>query len=195
MLNSAALRLALLVALIFIGVAVIGYEPASASSATGRACSVGAAPKVPIAAVAAPVAPITPPADPVVAAPIKRIPAPPAHKGKTMVLEVSAYTSTKGQTDGDPCIIKHRINICLLKRQGHNICASNVFPEGTRVRIEGVKEIDGICTVMDTMASNRTRNIDWYFGQDPKHDPKGPLWRKARAVGRSDRRVTVVSTP
>lgn len=194
MLNSAALiRLTLLVLVVFMGIAAIGYEPASASVATGRACSVSAVPMTPITA---PVTPVAPPIKPVVAAPTKRVvTTAPMHKGKTLVLEVSAYTSTKGQTDGDPCIIKHKINICRLKRQGHNICASNVFPEGTRVRIEGVKEIDGICTVMDTMASDRTHNIDWYFGQDPKSDPKGPLWKKARAVGRHDRKVTVVSTP
>jgi len=195
MLNSAALRLALLVATVFIGIAAIGYEPTSASVANGRACSASAAPTAPISSVTAPFAPIAHPIAPVMTPPPKRIPAPPAHKGKTLVLEVSAYTSTKGQTDGDPCIIKRRINICRLKRQGHNICASNVFPEGTRVRIEGVKEIDGICTVMDSMASDRTRNIDWYFGEDPKDNPKGPLWKKAMAVGRGDHKVTVISTP
>lgn len=188
MLNSAALRLALLVAFVFMGIAAIGNESASASIATGRACSVSAAP---IAAVAAPMAPIAPPIKPVVAAPIKRIPAPRVHKGKTLVLEVTGYTSTKSQTDGDPCVGSHLINICARKRRGEHLCASNVFPIGSRVHIDEL----GTCTIADHMASDRTRNIDWYFGQDPKSDPKGPLWKKARAVGRRDRTVTVISTP
>lgn len=193
MLNSAALlRLALLVIFTFIGIAAIGHEPASASIATGRTCSINAAPMAPIAAVVTPVAPIAPPIEPVVTTPIKRIPAAPVQEGKTLMLEVTGYTSTESQTDADPCIIKGRINICRLKRQGHNICASNVFPKGTRVRIDG---IDGACTVMDTMPSDQTRDIDWYFGQDPENDPQGPLWRKAMAVGRHDRKVTVISTP
>lgn len=168
MLNSAAFRLASLIVFVVTGITAMTREPASASVPPGRACSVSAAPILP---------PIT---------------APPAKKEETLVLEVTGYTSTKDQTDGDPCIIKHRINICRLKRQGHNICASNVLPEGTRIRIEG---IPGECTVMDTMPSDRTRNIDWYYGQDPKSNPKGPLWRKAMAIGRQDRKVTIISTP
>jgi len=189
MLNSAALRLTVLVIFAIFGIAVMNHEPAAASNATGRACSVSAAPMAPITA---PVAPIAQPIEPVVAPPTKRIPVPPAHKGKTLMLEVTGYTSTKGQTDKDPCIIKHRINICQLWRQGHNICASNVFPEGTRVSIDG---LEGVYTVMDTMPRDQTRDVDVYFGKDRENDPKGPLWRKARAVGRHDRKVTVVSTP
>ena len=191
MLNSAAFRLALLVVFTFVGIAAIGYEPASASVVTGRACSVSASPKAPITTVAATIAPIATPIKPIVAAPIKRTPAPPVRKGKTLVLEVTGYTSTKSQTDGDPCIGSHLINICARKRRGEHLCASNVFPIGSRVHIDGL----GTCTIADHMASDRTRNIDWYFGQDPKNDPKGPLWKKARAIGRRDRKVTVVTTP
>lgn len=174
--NSAVLRLVVLSLFTVVGIAAISHEPTLAAIPTGRTCSISATPMAPIVAVATPVAPI----------------APPAHRRKTLLIKVTGYTSTEDQTDGDPCIIRHRINICQLKREGRNICASNVFREGTQVSIEGIA---GVCTVMDTMPRDKKQNIDVYFGQDPKDDPKGPLWEKAMAVGNRYREVTVISTP
>jgi 3D (Asp-Asp-Asp) domain-containing protein len=197
MLNSAASRLAVMILLAIIGIAVINRESASASTAPGRACSVQVAPIV------------TTPAEPVATVQkiksVKTVKAViPAtsttkathrfqlvshRKGKTMMLEVTGYTSTKSQTDGDPCIGSHLINLCARKARGESLCASNVFRIGTRVHVEGL----GTCTVADHMNDRYQRNIDWYFGQDSQ----GSKTKRKRAmnIGRRDRKVTIVSTP
>lgn len=77
---------------------------------------------------------------------------------------VTAYTSHVEQTDDTPCLAADGSNICFRYEQGEHICASNDYPFGTRLRIEGY----GICTVADRMNSRYTGTyrIDIYLGYD-----------------------------
>lgn len=81
------------------------------------------------------------------------------------VREVSAYTSEVGQTDATPCISASGMNICHLYAEGTNVCATNAFPLGTLLEVEGL----GTCVVEDRMNSRYRNRVDWYFGYDTQH--------------------------
>lgn len=134
----------------------------------GRACSV-------------PVTPISTPAPIVIPAVVepKPIAAPKAPKQKTMILEVTGYSSTTNQTDDTPCIAAHLIDICSRKAAGEKLCATNVFPIGTQISVEGL----GICTVADHMAKRKSHHVDWYFTSR----------KAAKTFGRKNRTVTIVT--
>lgn len=78
------------------------------------------------------------------------------------VREVSAYTSTVAQTDATPCISADGTNICVRYAAGEGICATNAYPFGTVLKVEGL----GTCVVADRMNARYRSRVDWYFGQD-----------------------------
>ena len=142
----------------------------------GRACSIPATPisaPEPIAE-----APAAKP-KPVVANATSAVTAKTPKLRKTMTLEVSGYTSEVAQTDSRPCEAADQTDICRRKAAGELICASNVFPLGSRIHVEGL----GTCVVADRMNSRYKANVDWYFADK----------RLARKIGRKNRTVTVVS--
>lgn len=77
---------------------------------------------------------------------------------------VTGYTSRPEETDDSPCIAAFNDDICALKAKGVNVCASNDYPKGTRLNIDGLGE----CVVLDRMNRRYTGKgrIDWYFGND-----------------------------
>ncbi len=181
MLRHAVATLSILMILVIVTVA--RTDRANAAS-TGRACSPATAQASPIL-VEAPT---------LIALPKPEAPPPVAKLGTevvdaTLTMEVSGYTSEKGQTDSRPCEAADQSDICRRKAKGELICASNVFPFGTRLHVDGL----GTCTVADRMNSRYTNHVDWYFGQDSEDD--NTRLRRARKIGRRDRTVTVISIP
>ena len=75
------------------------------------------------------------------------------------IREVSMYTSRKQETDNSPCISADGTNICKVK---YNVCASNAFPLGTKLYVEGLGE----CIVKDRMNRRYKNAVDWYAGMD-----------------------------
>lgn len=78
------------------------------------------------------------------------------------IRSVSAYTSRVEETDDTPCIGASGDDLCALYAQGTNICASNAFPLGTELTVEGL----GTCVVLDRMNSRYQHKVDWYMGYD-----------------------------
>jgi|WetSurSiteA1Bulk_404760.scaffolds.fasta_scaffold00002_19 3D (Asp-Asp-Asp) domain-containing protein len=83
-------------------------------------------------------------------------------EGKKKKLEVSAYNSTRKQTDNNPCEAADGSNICKRHRNGESLCASNKFPFGTVLYIDDY----GTCTVADRTHKRNSNRIDLYFGKD-----------------------------
>lgn len=79
-----------------------------------------------------------------------------------VVRSVSAYNSVPEQTDSTPCIGASGDNLCELYALGQNICASNAFPLGTQITVDGL----GTCIVLDRMNRRYTETVDWYMGYD-----------------------------
>ena len=77
-----------------------------------------------------------------------------------LIRPVSAYTSRVEETDASPCISASGANICALHEEGEAICASNDYPFGTVLYVEGF----GGCTVYDRMASRKDGWVDVYMG-------------------------------
>lgn len=75
---------------------------------------------------------------------------------------ITMYTSRPEETDATPCIGASGQDVCVLHQKGQNLCATNEFPLGTVLDIEGLGE----CIVHDRMNSRYTTNIDWYAGYD-----------------------------
>ena len=77
---------------------------------------------------------------------------------------VTAYTSHVEQTDDMPCLAADGSNICFRYEEGEHICATNDYPFGTRLYVEGY----GTCTVADRMNSRYTGTgrVDIYLGYD-----------------------------
>lgn len=170
MLNSAALRL--FAGILVIITALFFFDSKATASVTlGRACAITSA-RVETEGVEMPKA----------ESKRKR-----PHGAAT--LEVSGYTSSRGQTDATPCIAADQSDICARKRQGELICATNVYPLGSRIHVEGL----GTCVVADRMNSRYQAHVDWYFGQDgPREHVR---YDRARKIGRATRTVTLVSSP
>ncbi len=79
-------------------------------------------------------------------------------KVETMYREVTAYNAGDPyQCDNTPCISASGDNICQLLAQGQIIFASNEFPLGTKLYVEGIGE--GI--VLDRMNSRFKTRIDY----------------------------------
>ena len=77
---------------------------------------------------------------------------------------MTAYNSTIGQTDSTPCISADASNICKRYAKGEKICASNSYPLGSRLYVDGYGE----CTVADRMNRRYKDRVDVYFGKDVK---------------------------
>lgn len=79
---------------------------------------------------------------------------------------VTGYTSRPEETDDTPCIAAFGHDICARKAKGLNTCASNDYPRGATLHVEGL----GNCTVLDRMNKRYTGTgrVDWYFGNDLK---------------------------
>lgn len=75
---------------------------------------------------------------------------------------ISAYTSSPEETDDSPCESANGTNICALYAEGTNVCASNAYPLGSVIEVDGL----GICVVADRMNARFTNAVDWYFGFD-----------------------------
>ncbi len=74
-----------------------------------------------------------------------------------IVREVTAYNAGDPyQTDSTPCISASGDNICNLLAQGQIIFASNEFPIGTKLYVEGIGE----GTVLDRMNRRYKTRID-----------------------------------
>ena len=87
---------------------------------------------------------------------------------------ITAYSSTRNQTDRTPCIAADMKDICALYRRGAGIVAISrdlrkYYPYGTKVVIEG-REYE----VHDTMNPRFTNTFDMYFGKDHR---KIDRWR------------------
>lgn len=86
---------------------------------------------------------------------------------------VTMYNSVHEQTDSTPCTAANGKDICALYKAGQNICASNDYPLGTKLTVEGL----GDCVVMDRMNRRYTNTgaVDWFADKDIK---------RARSFGR-----------
>lgn len=73
--------------------------------------------------------------------------------------EFTAYNAgDPNQTDNSPCIGAYAgVNICHELAVGNHICASNEFPKGTVLEVEGL----GRCIVLDKMNARYKNRIDW----------------------------------
>lgn len=78
------------------------------------------------------------------------------------IREITMYSSTPEQTDASPCIGANGQDICVLWRNGQNICATNAFPKGSELKIDKL----GSCLVTDRMNARYSNRIDWYAGYD-----------------------------
>lgn len=79
---------------------------------------------------------------------------------ETYEATVTAYNSVPEQTDGEPCRAADGDDICERNGLGDKTCASNIFPFGQQLYIQGL----GICTVRDRTSGKYAKRIDWYFG-------------------------------
>lgn len=79
-----------------------------------------------------------------------------------VVREVTGYTSTVAETDSTPEIAANGQNIWTLYQRGEMTCATNAFPFGTRLSVDGL----GVCVVRDLMNRRYRERVDWYFGKD-----------------------------
>lgn len=86
----------------------------------------------------------------------------PTIRSAVEIRRVSAYNSVPEQTDETPCIGASGDDLCVLYAQGINICASNAFPLGTELQVEGLGE----CIVLDRMNRRYPESVDWYMGMD-----------------------------
>ncbi len=66
---------------------------------------------------------------------------------------ITAYNSLEQQTDDTPCISASGLNVCETEKE---ICATNEFPFGTRLLIDGKI----ICEVQDRTNSRYSYRID-----------------------------------
>lgn len=86
---------------------------------------------------------------------------------REMVIVVTAYSSTKDQTDSSPCTTANGYNVC--KHNIENVIAANFLPFGTHVtfpEVFGEKEF----IVQDRM--------------HPRHHNRADIWMKSRAAAK-----------
>lgn len=92
----------------------------------------------------------------------------PHEKIRTFVAKVTAYTSSRDETDDTPCTAANGDDICALLKRGDRSCAGR-YPFGTRLDIPGI----GVCTIRDRTAARYNDRIDVYFGgSDKKKEAK-----------------------
>lgn len=81
---------------------------------------------------------------------------------KGRIMEVSAYNLIESQCDNSPLIGAFGDNLMEMMDSGIQVCASNTFPRGTKLQIQGFGE----CVVMDRMAKKYKNHIDICMGTD-----------------------------
>lgn len=87
------------------------------------------------------------------------------------IREVTAYNvGDPYQTDDSPCIgAYNNMNLCEILAQGTNICATNAFKKGTKLRLKSlVSDWEMECEVWDRMNSRYTNRIDIAMGAHEK---------------------------
>ena len=88
-----------------------------------------------------------------------------AHSTNSLEVQVSAYTSAKGETDATPYLaawsneLKPGVKSVAVSRDLLELGITN----GTQIRIEG---LSGTYTVLDKMNKRFKRKIDIYMGND-----------------------------
>jgi 3D (Asp-Asp-Asp) domain-containing protein len=87
--------------------------------------------------------------------------------------EVSMYNAGDPyQCDDTPCISASGKNICEMIALGQNVCASNYFPFGMMIEVEGLGE----CEITDRMNSRYSGSnrivVDWGLGAHQKQEAK-----------------------
>lgn len=79
------------------------------------------------------------------------------HMANAIIREVSAYNAGDPfQCDSSPCIAANGENICTALALGFKRCATNAYPLGTRLLIDGYGE----CLVVDRMNSRYQNRVD-----------------------------------
>ena len=78
---------------------------------------------------------------------------------KAVTATVTAYSLTRDQTEGNPCIGAFGHNLCKLQKKGKKICATRRFKEGTKLHIPGYGE----CEVLDKTSKRYAHRIDVLF--------------------------------
>jgi len=71
----------------------------------------------------------------------------------------TAYTLSEDETDKEPCVGADNHNLCELRKQGVNICASRRIPLHTKIIIEGIGE----CEILDRTSIKYQDRIDILF--------------------------------
>ncbi|GEM_PF-3265331 len=110
----------------------------------------------------------------------KRAPALAAEPGSTRTIVVTAYSSTKDQTDSSPCITANGFNVC--EHGNEDVVAANFLPFGTRVQFPdhfGDREF----IVQDRMNARYSNRVD--------------IWMKSRGAAKQFgvRRLKMVVVP
>lgn len=82
----------------------------------------------------------------------KRTPA-----SRNMRMVITAYSSTRDQTDNTPCITANGYNVCTANAE--NVIAANFLPFGTRVKIPELFG-DRVFTVQDRMNARYSHRVD-----------------------------------
>lgn len=83
-------------------------------------------------------------------------------KGNGQIRSVSAYNLVESQCDDSPLIGAFGDNLMELLDQGIQVCASNIFPQNTKLYIQGFGE----CVVKDRMNSRYQNHVDICMGMD-----------------------------
>ncbi|MDO8571303.1 MAG: hypothetical protein Q7R79_01360, partial [bacterium] len=86
---------------------------------------------------------------------IKNIKKTPSQRENTIV--VTAYSSTRAQTDSTPCITANGFNVCTHNTE--NVIAANFLPFGTKVRFPDHFG-DRVFTVQDRMHRRHSKRVD-----------------------------------
>ncbi len=81
----------------------------------------------------------------------------PALGEKTHTILVTAYSSTRAQTDSTPCITANGFNVC--NNNTENVVATNFLPFGTKIRFPDHFG-DRVFTVQDRMHRRYSKRID-----------------------------------
>lgn len=100
---------------------------------------------------------------------------------KGQIMEISAYNLVESQCDSSPLIGAFGDNLMELMDKGIQVCASNAFPKGTKLQIQGFGE----CVVMDRMNSRYGNGyLDICMGMDIE---------QALSFGRKNLMVSIIN--
>ncbi len=94
------------------------------------------------------------------------------------IFTITAYSPSINETDDTPCIGARNTNVCELHSQGEIIFASNAFPLGTTICVQGF----GCGKVLDRMNKRYTDRIDVFM----------PTKSEAKEFGKKELEVVVL---